>query len=565
MLEFPGSSSVKTKLLAAATLSALSFQASAFRFDTSDDWAVRWDNTFKLNLMSRVAAPDKDVYTDQAGAGWQLADDATLSVDRSNLGLVSTRFDVLSELDVSFQEAFGFRVSASGWYDPQYSDSNNDHPRDRSLSWASTSVQVGDYSDEAKDMHYLGAELLDAFVFANFDIGETALGMRAGRHTIYWGQGLLTNGAIHGIGGAMAPIDFNKALSVPGSEAKELFMPTGKLSSVWQLTDNLTLNAYYSYEFEAYRLPEDGTYWSPAEGLTKESDFLTLLPSEALRSGLKGRGFDDDTGDYGFNLQYYVEPWGLDASFIYINHTDKNLHGLFGVLGTPDAPGLDLESGTISVGEVKWVFKNDVKLYGIALARNIAGISVGADIVYRKDTGLAPEFRASFTQVGLDFNASDSDNYPGAVGDSWHVNLNGLKFLNGDWGLWDGGTAILEATFSMLDSCTRNCQLLDSRVNEQRVVSQIAGVFLPTWYQVRPGWDLSLPLSFSYTIDGEKSPLSFGGDEEGGSASVGLRLNIDQKWIVSAAYNARFGPVLAGVGGLLKDRDNVSFTVKRTF
>jgi hypothetical protein len=144
---------------------------------------------------------------------------------------------------------------------------------------------VGEYNHEAEDLHYAGGELLDAFAFANVDIGETtSLGIRAGRHTIYWGQGLLTNGAIHGIGGAMAPIDFTKALSVPGSEAKELFMPTGKISSVLQLGANLTLNAYYSYEFQAYRMPEDGTYWSPVEGLTENSEFLTLLPG-----GLSGR------------------------------------------------------------------------------------------------------------------------------------------------------------------------------------------------------------------------------------------------------------------------------------
>jgi hypothetical protein len=30
-------------------------------------------------------------------------------------------------------------------------------------------------------------------------------------------------------------------------------------------------------------------------------------------------------------------------------------------------------------------------------------------------------------------------------------------------------------------------------------------------------------------------------------------------------YNAFFGPVAAGIGGLLTDRDNVSITAKRTF
>jgi hypothetical protein len=472
---------------------------------------------------------------------------------------------LLTEFDLAWKESFGFRVSAAGWYDPQYRDSNNDHPRDRQLSWSNPRVDVGDYSDEARDMHYLGGELLDAFVFANVDLGGAALGVRAGRHTIYWGQGLLTNGAIHGIGGAMAPVDFNKALSVPGSEAKELFLPTGKLSAVLQLTDNLTLNAYYSYEFQAYRLPEDGTYWSPAEGLTEEAEFITLVPGDPFRSGLKHRGFDDDTGDFGFNLQYYIESLALDVSFVYIEHTDKNLHGLIGVIGSSGPPSVDPEVGTVTLGESKWVFKNDVELFGVALARDIAGVSVGADIVYRKNTGLAPEFRASLAQTGLDFDAADPDNYPGAIGDSWHVNLSALHFLNSDWGLWDGGTAIVEATFSMLDNCNENCELLDSRVNEDRVVSQIAAVLRPTWYQVRSGWDLTLPMSVSYTIDGEKSPLSFGGDEEGGAASIGAELNINQVWLLTAAYNARFGPVLAGVGGLLKDRDNVYFTVKRTF
>ena len=114
----------------------------AFEFDTPDDWEIRWDNTFKLNVMARVAKQDDDVITPQADAGWFLADDADLSVDRSGLGLVSTRFDVLSELDVIWRENFGFRVSGSGWYDPQYDDDNNDHPGNRRLTWASPSTPV---------------------------------------------------------------------------------------------------------------------------------------------------------------------------------------------------------------------------------------------------------------------------------------------------------------------------------------------------------------------------------------------------------------------------------------
>ena len=92
---------MKKKLLAMSVMAAISSQANAFQFDTGEDWQIRWDNTVKANIMARMAKQDDDVITPQvarAGNSWTLADDADLSVDRSGLGLVSTRFDILSEI-----------------------------------------------------------------------------------------------------------------------------------------------------------------------------------------------------------------------------------------------------------------------------------------------------------------------------------------------------------------------------------------------------------------------------------------------------------------------------------
>ena len=264
----------------------------------------------------------------------------------------------------------------------------------------------------------------------------------------------------------------------------------------------------------------------------------------------------------------------METSVIYINHTDMNLNGLVGSIGSPGTPrpgdgaGGDrlFAANAVAIGERKWVFKEDVSVYGLSFAKEIAGVSVGVDLVRREDQPLAPNFTTSlFFAPGTALSSYDSDNFPGSVGDTYAVNINGLGLLNGDKGLWDGGSWLLEATFSMLDSCNENCALLDDRVSEDRVVSQVFGLFTPTWYQVRPGWDMSIPMAVNYTIDGEKSPVSFGGDEEGGSASLGVRVDIDQLWKIDLAYNIRFGPVLAGIGGLLKDRDNISLTVKRTW
>ncbi|PIE39323.1 MAG: hypothetical protein CSA53_02075, partial [Gammaproteobacteria bacterium] len=160
-------------------------QASAFQFDTGDNWEVRWDNTFKFNAISRVAKQSDEVVTAKRGAAFQIADDGDLSVDRRNGGIVSTRFDLFSELDVVYDDSFGLRVSGSAWYDPAYEDS--DHPKDRYYTWASPSVKPGEYNDAAKSLHYRGGELLDAFAFANFYMGDVAANVRLGRHTIYWG------------------------------------------------------------------------------------------------------------------------------------------------------------------------------------------------------------------------------------------------------------------------------------------------------------------------------------------------------------------------------------------
>ncbi len=607
---------MKKKLLAMSVLAAISSQAGAFEIDTSDDWSIRWDNTLKANAMVRVDKQDRNVYDPVKNpASAALADDADLSVKRGNL--ISSRLDVLSEMDIVYKSTFGVRVSGAGWYDYQYGNNNN-HPGFRS-TWASPSVKPGEYNSAAEDLHYFGGELLDAFVFANFDIGENISGnLRAGRHTIYWGQSLLATGAIHGFASAMAPLDFAKAFAVPGSEAKELFLPTNKISTVVQLTDNLTFNAFYGFEHRTVRLPETGTYFSPAEGLTEDTEFVTLVPGEDLRVGLNVQNDKTDDGDWGVNFQYYVEPLALETSFIYMNYTDKIQNGLqggidfgqfafaqagagspsaqaligawlgacgAGIVSCPTPPDVNPAKGTVTVGNARWVYKNDIDIYGISLSKEIAGISFGMDLVRREGVALAPELSTSLgrttnipeliqplvPQKNWDYTGASSGNYLNATGDTYEVVINALGLLNGQWGLWDGGSYIVEATFSKLDKCTSYCKndpdpqnrLQDKRTGE-RWVSQIGIVFKPTWYQMLPGWDMSVPMSVSYTMDGQKAYGSFGGDEEAGNGSIGLEFDINQIWNLSAKYNIFFGPAQAGIGGLLTDRDNVSLTLKRT-
>jgi len=603
---------MKKKLLAASVLAVISTQANAFRFDTGDDWEIRWDNTLKYNLMVRAENPHKDILSNNSTA------DSSLSFERGDI--VSNRFDILTEMDVVWKDTFGFRISGAGWYDVALGD-GMDQPDSIAPHWTNPSVPVGSLNSEAKDNHYLGAEILDAFVFANFDVGDVAANIRLGRHSIYWGQSLLLTAAIHSVGGSMNTIDGIKGFAVPGSEAKELFRPTNKLSTVVQFTDNLTMEAYASFEWENIRIPEATTYFSPADVLTEDAEMVHLAVAPAFPgfSGPVGIGLqmqDDeysDSGEWGVNFSYFFDSSGLEVSTYYMNYNSKVQDGITGGINAAQAltvgifdeaivgAGLDPavikaifgeapdlvsgELGQVSIGKAKWLYKEDVELYGISFSKEIAGISFGMDLTARRDTPLRQDFATALQQFNnypaplapalegiagpeYDFDGADGSTYDrNPTGNTYHMVINGLGFLT-DNGIWQGGTYLVETTFAYLDKVKTNEHILlnDKGVSleEGDSYAHIAMVFNPTWYQVFPGVDLTMRSSVGMGLHGS-APGGLGGDEEVGNGTLGLEASVNQLWTADVRYNFFFGPAENGIGAKWKDRDNISLTFKRTF
>ncbi|MEZ5571482.1 MAG: DUF1302 family protein [Halioglobus sp.] len=568
------------KLLATislATATVVSMNAQAFKFDTGGDWDIRWDNTVKGNMMLRVQDMDPSIYdpnrTKPSASAAALADDATYSVKQGHFA--SQRIDLLSEMDVIWKDRFGFRVSGAGWYDFAYSDSaypkrgpTKGFPSVYSTFTALT-VQPGDYTDKAEDLHYRGGELLDAFVFGNWDVGDAAITARLGRHTLYWGQSLLSIGAIHGFAGSMAALDLAKGLGTPGSEAKELFMPNNKISSTVQFSDKLSISGYYAFEFVPLRWPEAGTYFSLNEALTENSECLTAVAGANGRSCLRAVDYKSkSSGDWGINVKYFIEPLDLEAAFIYMNATDRLTSGLYSVFdgGTPDEQALAAQTNATLLGHYGWVYKNDIDVVGISLSKEMFDISWGMDLLYRNNMALNPDLAATlFAPLPSVSSPDPGNNYPGPTGDTVHLVMNGLGFLDGDWGLWDGGTYVMELTLSELIDFGQFENKANVLVKEKNLCSNFSGIFKPTWYQVRPGMDMSFLSSINYTMSCKQAPNSAGGNEKVGNGSVGVSVDIDQVWNVALNYNIYYGPQANGTAAFIKDRDNVALTVKRTF
>jgi hypothetical protein len=324
---------------------------------------VRWDNTARVNLGMRT-----EKRNDLIGNN-QLYDEGTYSFDRGDL--VTGRVDWFTELDISYQKRFGGRISAQAWYDAAYGTDGRSNP----LFAPIASYADNKYTDYTRDLYRgFDAEFLDAFVFGRFDLGETPLTVKLGRHTLYWGESLFVNGNLNSIAYAQNPLDLQKGFATPGAEAKELFRPLAQLSAQAAVTDELTLMAQVYFEWDSFRYPEGGTFLGPVDFAFRGPQRQFLGP--ALGFAANGGNIDpDNVGDWGVGARW--SPQWLDGTMglYYRNYTDKLPQTLLTKIG----PG---------TSQYNLVYADGISLYGLSLAKNIGGVSVGAELSYRSNTPL---------------------------------------------------------------------------------------------------------------------------------------------------------------------------------
>ena len=538
-------------LLASAILTGLGIApVQAVEIDTgNEDWAVRFDNTFKFNYAQRVESANSKLAN-----SWNNNDG---NRNFSSGSAVSQRLDVLSELDVTYKEKAGFRVSANSWYDHAYDDVGSDNAATNQLnSGRPDSRHVSGYVDR----YYNGpsAEILDAFVFGSTEIGdESLLSAKLGKHTQYWGESILA--FAHGNSYGQSGLDLSKALAVPGTEAKELFIPRNQLSTSFTVSPELTLGAQYFLDWDAARLPESGTYLGFNDGLQNGGHNLSLIggvnpffgapgplgANQFLRLS-NGHTFTPDKhGDFGLMAKW--SPEWLDGTLgVYYRNTSDILPN---VALQPTAVGpAQLISG--NAGSYNQFYVDDIDIYGISLSKSIAGVSVGFDLNYRENMPLASvptTVNPAAAARGVPgFIGSFNGENGVARGNTVHAVLNGLTTF-ADTPAWDSASLLVELGYSRWLDVTDNKQLFKGEdwyhgTDKVTKDNYIVGVnFNPTWYQVFPGIDMYLPMTYNVGLNGN-SAVQLGGNEDSGSYSVGVGMDVRNQYRFDLKYVDNFGP-----------------------
>lgn len=546
----------------AAALALTAGGAQAIEIGTGNpDLTIRWDNSVRLNLATRVEARD-----DRIGNS-ALSDEGTYSFDKGDM--VAKRFDLLTEFDLVYKKRFGARVSATAWYDGAYSGTSRSNPN---APLTNIPSYIGkQYSPTVKRLYRGGTgEFMDAFVFGGVDLGEIPVQAKLGRHTVYWGESLFLGGNLHSVAYAQNPLDLQKGFATPGTEAKELFRPLNQFSLQAQVTDTLSIAAQAMLEWESSRFPEGGTYYGPVDFVFNGPDRQFL--SAGLGFGSRGPASEPkQRGEWGVSARW--SPAWLDGTMglYYRNFADK----LPQVLLTGVGPG---------VSKYNMIYADNIELFGISLAKNIGGVSVGAEVSTRRNTPLSSQV------LGVAPGLPAQGDTKGARGDTYHALVNVLGTLP-KTPLFDSATWAAEIQWSRWSKVTSGANLFNALgfapCNATATAAAkdkwdgcvtksytgVAVAFTPTWFQVLPGVDLSAPMTYAVGVAGNAA-VTFGGNQGLGNYTVGLSADVQQKYrfdLKYIDYLGRYkdnGTAVTATNGLttyLKDRGAVSLTFKTTF
>ncbi|MCF8210416.1 MAG: DUF1302 domain-containing protein [Rhodoferax sp.] len=577
--------------VACATLALCAVSAApafAFEIDTGNPNAVlRWDNTVRYNYGVRMKERDPAIINNPA------ADDGNRNFAKGQA--VTNRLDLLSELDLVVDKKYGLRVSAAAWADAAYGSLATDANNPAYYNGTSPNA-LSDYTNRfAKGP---SGEILDAFLFTSFDLGDTPVSARLGRHTSFWGEGMLLFGAIHGVSYGQSALDIWKSSANPGTESKELYRPRNGLTVQIQPSNTLSISAQAFFDWEPARVAESGSYLGSIDAsLFGGQTFKTT----ALAGPAQGQMITPKkTGDWGLSARWSPE-WMDGTMGFYARRTSE----------LANQGWLALDPGTAPVAsnlKYHFSFASNIDVLGLSLNKVVNGISVGAETSFRKNMPLVSQPATSTGVAGATIPGSpivgsnalwalaNNGDVPGARGETAHavLNLTGIIPSNP---LFDIASLVGEFTWSRVLAVNSDpfnlYKGLDAYANANvlgaanidavtRDATTFGMSFNPSWLQALPETDISMPVSYSVGLNGQSGVVS-GGAQNSGTWSIGVVADYKAKYNFALRYISAFGPYTTtkvqpaafyppvGAAAVapgyapISDRDMLVFTFKTTF
>jgi hypothetical protein len=391
--------------------------AQATEFNLGDT-SIQWDNTISYGVAWRTEAPDNAAVA--KGNGTQLFgtpgeassnnyDDGTLNFKENSIYTNVVKYS--TDLEVNYKNYGGF-FRARAFYDTELVDGER---------------EFKELNDSTIDAAGKGFDLLDAFVWADYDFGDTPATFRLGRQVISWGESTFIQGGINSIN----PVDA-AAFRRPGAEVKDGLLPVNMVYTSIGITADVSLEAFYQLEWEKTRSDPCGTFFSTVDFVAdgcgpvilasdenedfymnwRQAEIDTNVASKDRQAPIAERLADKearDDGQYGLALRWYSEALGDTEFGVYYMNIHSRLPFINGIVSNdnPLTPGYDNINPDASINSnyplYQISYPEDNKLMGLSFATSTeGGASIGGEISYRPDAPLQwNAFEVLYAGLGL--------------------------------------------------------------------------------------------------------------------------------------------------------------------
>ena len=303
----------RKKYLAVAIPLLMAAQAQGVEFNIGE---IEGSFGSQLSLGSswRVQGADESLLTNTDG-------DASNSDDGNRNYASGDAFSQIfkgsHDLQFSYQNFGGF-VRGKYWYDSALENNSVDYGHGPTTdvggqSGTALSYNNGEKLDDSEfnDLSKAsGAELMDAYVYGEFDILDMPLDVRLGKQVVSWGESTFITGGVNSIN----PIDVN-AYRRPGAEVKEVLLPVNMAYTNLGLTENLSLETFYQLEFQEHVIPGCGTFFSSNDYASEGCNNISIQDGvTSIERDVDGKRDASDEGQYGMAFRFTSEALG-DTEF----------------------------------------------------------------------------------------------------------------------------------------------------------------------------------------------------------------------------------------------------------